>query len=231
VAGYFSRARTSDSEPRTLPRRTGKNRARWRIDAVGAVEAGRTLARVSRSNLKETRGALGRAADQRDDRPGSGGLVRDGIGDPAPWRKPCALGNGRAACFHHAHPRMPKSVAPQVEMSEEHRSGPGLTIDSPMSEPPHRSGNPKVGPTAPQPPDRTYWIAHCRELCFKRSAVMRLLVAAGEQEEFHGFPRASWNAAWFFNPKNSIWRKRHPPSSFCGWNLLFFAPQVLLLAC
>src|SRR5450755_2540164 len=68
------RARTSDPQPRTLPRRIGEETGRdGGIDAVGAVEAGGTLAGVSGSNLEETRGALRKERrDQRDDRPGSG---------------------------------------------------------------------------------------------------------------------------------------------------------------
>src|ERR1035438_4318340 len=90
------RARTSDSQPRTLPRRIGEETGRdGGIDAIGAVEAGRTLARVSGSNLEETRGALREERrDQRDDRSGSG-WPRQWMGSadqlrwggPGPWGK------------------------------------------------------------------------------------------------------------------------------------------------
>src|SRR5688500_14659183 len=88
------RARTPDPQPGTLPRRIGEEAGRhgW-VDAAGAVEAGRTLARVSGSNLEETRGALwDERRDQRDDRPGSrwprqwmGSADQRGGGSVAPW--------------------------------------------------------------------------------------------------------------------------------------------------
>src|SRR5437016_9688815 len=100
-------ARTSDYQPRTLPRRIGEETGcDGGIDAVGAVEADRTLARVSGSNLEETRGALREEwRDQRDDRPGSGwprqwmgsADQRRG-GSPAPW------GNRRGRGVAHPAP-------------------------------------------------------------------------------------------------------------------------------
>src|SRR5437763_11992919 len=96
-----------DPETRTLPRRIREEAWRnGRIDAIGAVEAGRTLARKHGSNLEETRGALRQERrDQRDDRLGSGwprqrmgSADRRGRGSVAPW----GHGRGRGVA-HPAH--------------------------------------------------------------------------------------------------------------------------------
>src|SRR5712692_8370798 len=98
------RARTSNSQPGTLPRRIGEETGRdGGIDALGAVEAGRTLARVAGSNLEETRGALREERrDQRDDRPGSG-WPRQWMGsvDHRRGGSPTPGGNGRGGSVAH----------------------------------------------------------------------------------------------------------------------------------
>src|SRR5664279_2808532 len=73
VSSAQLRTRTRDSQPGTLPGCVGEEaRRHGGIHATGAMEAGRTLAGVSGSNLEETRGALRQERrNPRDDRLGS----------------------------------------------------------------------------------------------------------------------------------------------------------------
>ena len=63
-----------DSEPRTLPRRSGeKARRHAGIDAADAVAAGRTLAGIDGPDLAKAGGAARqKPRHQRDDRAGAG---------------------------------------------------------------------------------------------------------------------------------------------------------------